>query len=89
MAASPINRSAAVVVASGAVIGVDPVVKAFQAAKDVADSASSLKEPLGIVKSIMADTLGIKPDWILPIVLIGGGLYIMYWRKRQRDEGRA
>jgi lysozyme len=89
MTQSPINRTSAVIVGAGATVGIDPIIKAIDAAKGVADSASTLKEPLATVKSIMTDTLGIQPDWILPLVLIGGGLYIMHWRKRQRDEGRA
>ena len=73
----------------GALAGIDPVVKAIDAAKGVAGSAGSLREPLATIKTIMVDTLGIQPDLVLPIVLVAGGIYIMYWRKRQRDEGRA
>ena len=72
-----------------ALAGIDPVVKAIDAARGVADSAGALREPLATIKTIMVDTLGIQPDWVLPIVLVAGGIYIMYWRKRQRDEGRA
>ena len=89
LTASPINRTSAAIVGTGAMVGIDPVVKAIDAARGVADSAGSLREPLATIKTIMVDTLGIQPDWVLPIVLIAGGIDIMYWRKRQRDEGRA
>ena len=89
LTASPINRTSALIVGTGALAGIDPVVKAIDAAKGVADSAGALREPLATIKTIMVDTLGIQPDWVLPIVLVAGGIYIMYWRKRQRDEGRA
>lgn len=86
---SPINRTSAVIVGAGTIAGIDPAVKAITAAKEVADGAAGLKEPLGTIRAILVDTLGIQPDWILPIVLVCGGLYIIHWRRRQRDEGRA
>jgi hypothetical protein len=89
MTASPINRTSAVIVGAGGVGGIDPALKAIAATKEVADGAATLKEPLGTIRSILVDTLGIPPDWILPIVLVCGGLYIIHWRRRQRDEGRA
>lgn len=89
LTASPINRTSALFVGTGAMVGIDPVVKAIDAARGAADSAGALREPLATIKTIMVDTLGIQPDWVLPIVLVAGGIYIMYWRKRQRDEGRA
>lgn len=89
MAQSPINRTSAVIVGAGTIAGIDPALKAITAAKEVADGAATLKEPLGTIRAILIDTLGIQPDWILPIVLVCGGLYIIHWRRRQRDEGRA
>lgn len=86
---SPINRTSAVIVGAGTIAGIDPALKAITAAKEVADGAAGLKEPLGTIRAILVDTLGIQPDWILPIVLVCGGLYIIHWRRRQRDEGRA
>lgn len=89
LTASPINRTSAVIAGAGILSGIDPALKAIAATKEVADGAAGLKEPLATIRSILVDTLGVPVEWILPIVLISGGLYIIHWRCRQRDEGRA
>jgi len=58
-------------------------------------AAAQFKEQLGpvgelmtSVKSFMAE-LNVPPDWVLPLLLMGVGALVVYWRLKQRREGWA
>lgn len=53
------------------------------------DHVSSVKTFAANVKGFAVDTLGVPADWFLPGLLIAAGLFIVYWRKKQRDGGWA
>lgn len=48
-----------------------------------------IKPALDAARSVLTDTLGVPPSWILPIVLIGAGALVVRWRLAQRREGWA
>lgn len=77
--ASPIARSGAVAAGAGVLEGL----------RQLGDSVGGIKAPLDAAKAVMVETLGIPPDWILPMVLIAVGVLIVRHRLRQRSEGWA
>lgn len=89
MADSPINRGSAVIVATGVASGATQVADYVETIKGWGESVATLKAPFSGVREIMVDVLGIKPEWILPIVLVAGGVYLIRWRLTQREQGRA
>ena len=44
---------------------------------------------LDTARGLLVDTLGVPPGAILPLVMIGAGALVIYWRRRQRSEGWA
>lgn len=79
VSASPIARSGAVAAGAGVLEGL----------RQLGDSVGGIKAPLDAAKAVMVDTLGVPPDWILPLVLIAVGALIVRHRLRQRSEGWA
>lgn len=78
-AASPLNRSGVAALGAGVVSVV----------AEAGESLGGLSVPLGKVRGLLVDTLGIPTGWILPILLVGIGLSVMYWRQKQRRDGWA
>lgn len=76
---SPIARSGAVTAGAGILAGLG----------SLGESVGAIKAPLDAAKSVIVDTLGVPPDWILPLVLIAVGALIVRHRLRQRSEGWA
>ena len=76
---SPIARSGAVTAGAGILAGLG----------SLGESVGAIKAPLDAAKSVMVETLGVPPDWILPLVLIAVGALIVRHRVRQRSEGWA
>lgn len=74
---SPIARSGAVAAGAGVIEGL----------RQLGDSVGGIKAPLDAAKSVVVDTLGVPPDWILPLVLIAIGVIVVRWRLKQRAEG--
>ena len=62
-----------------------PAVPTLAQANDTAAQATSLVGHL----QTAAGAFGVSTTWILGILLIGAGGVVMYWRWRQRAEGRA
>lgn len=79
VSASPIARSGAVAAGAGVLEGL----------RQLGDSVGGIKAPLDAAKSVMVDTLGVPPDWILPLVLIAVGVIVVRWRLKQREGGWA
>lgn len=79
LAASPINRSAAVVGAAGV----------FEGLRQWAGDVGGLQDTLSKAKAVLVDTLGVPPEWVLPLVLVGAAALIVRWRLRQRSGGYA
>lgn len=48
-----------------------------------------LKPALDSARSLLVDTLGVPPGWILPVVLIAAGALVIRWRMAQRRGGWA
>jgi lysozyme len=48
-----------------------------------------LGEHFKAAREFLADAVGIPPEWVLPVVLIGAGLVVIRWRIRQRAGGWA
>lgn len=55
----------------------------------VGQQAGMVQTVMSGIKGLMVDTIGIPSSWWLPIVLIAGGLTVMYWRRKQRTDGWA
>lgn len=77
VSASPIARSGAVAAGAGVLEGL----------RQLGDSVGGIKAPLDAAKSVIVDTLGVPPNWILPMVLIAIGVIVVRWRLKQRAEG--
>lgn len=77
MTASPINRSGVVAATTGVIAILS----------DAGTSLGGLREPLGAVRDLMANALSVPPSWILPLMLVGVGLAVVYWRMKQRSGG--
>lgn len=41
------------------------------------------------VRSLFGDSVGLSPDWVLPVALVVFGLAAVYWRLKQRKNGWA
>ncbi|HNB05744.1 MAG TPA: lysozyme [Thauera aminoaromatica] len=79
MAASPINRGGAAVVGLGAIEGL----------RQAGDSIAVVRAPLDALKGLLTDTIGLPPEWLLPVALAAVGAYVVYWRLQQRRQGFA
>jgi lysozyme len=79
LAASPINRTGALVAGSGV----------LAMANEVQQSLGPVGATLATTKTILTDSLGIAPGLVLPIVLVAAGAAVMWWRHRQRRDGWA
>jgi lysozyme len=77
--ASPINKSGV----AAASVGVVSLIA------EAGESLGGLTSPLAKVRNLFTDVLGIPGDWILPIMLVGLGVAVMYWRYKQRKTGWA
>jgi lysozyme len=55
----------------------------------VGQHATTVQTALGSIKGLVVDTVGIPQSWWLPLVLIGTGATVMWWRKKQRSQGWA
>ena len=74
--ASQINRSGVAALATGAI-------------SLVAEATEGLAGPMGRVRSLVVDTLGVPAHLLLPIVLVVVGIAVLYYRDRQRKGGWA
>lgn len=72
--ASPINKSGVAALATGAI-------------SLVAEATEGLSAPMGKLRSLVVDTLGISTSFVLPIVLVVVGVAVMYYRNNQRKGG--
>jgi lysozyme len=79
MTASPINRGGIAAAGTGVIAILS----------EAGASLGGLREPLGAARDFMASTLGVPPSWILPLMLVGVGLAVVYWRYKQRSGGWA
>jgi hypothetical protein len=79
MTASPINRGGIAAAGTGVIAILT----------EAGQSLGGLREPLGAARDFMASTLGVPPSWILPMMLVGVGAAVMYWRLKQRSSGWA
>lgn len=50
---------------------------------------TGLKPMLDTARGLIVDTLGIPPSAVLPLILIGAGVAVIYWRRKQRQGGWA
>lgn len=82
LAASPIAQSGAVTAGTGAVA-------LLSSATDQASQASSLFSTAHGLAATVSTSLGVSPQVLLGVVLLGAGAAVMYWRIRQRSEGFA
>ena len=80
MAASPIVQGGATTAAGG---GALVALEAFKG------DASTFGEWAKWAKTFAADTFGLNPEMILPVVLVVAGLLVIRWRLRQRAAGWA
>lgn len=74
--ASQINRSGVAALATGAI-------------SLVAEATEGLAGPMGRVRSLVVDTLGVPSHLVLPIVLVVVGIAVLYYRQSQRKGGWA
>lgn len=79
IAASPIAQSGAVTVGAGAVAMLQ------QAGEHAGPVGAALEQAKGIV----VGTLGVPPEWFLPVVLVAVGAVVVWQRLRQRAGGWA
>lgn len=76
---SPTIRTGATITAGGIIA----------AAQEWGGQVTGLKPMLDTARGLLVDTLGVPPGAILPLVMIGAGALVIYWRRRQRTEGWA
>jgi lysozyme len=79
LASSPINKGGIAAAGTGVIAVVT----------QAGESLATMSDPLRKVRELFLDQLGISPDWFLPLVMIGVGCAIIYWRHKQRTEGWA
>lgn len=79
MVSSPINKAGLAAAGTGVVSIV----------AQASESLGGLGAPLRSVRDLLVDTLGVPTGWILPIVLVGVGVAVWYWRNKQRAGGWA
>ena len=72
--ASQINRSGVAALATGAI-------------SLIAEATEGLAGPMGRVRSLVVDTLGVPSHLLLPIVLVVVGIAVLYYRQAQRGKG--
>lgn len=77
--ASPITRGGLVTIGAGVLEGL----------RQMGDSLGGIRAPLDAARGLMVDTLGVPPEWILPLVLIAAGALVVRWRWLQRSGGWA
>jgi lysozyme len=63
----------------------DPVAAVTQAGQQ----ASTVQTALTSIKSLAVETIGIPASWWLPLVMVGAGVTVIYWRHKQRTGGWA
>lgn len=76
---SPMSQAGAATAAAG-VVGM---------LGQLGDQIAVVKATLAAAKSVIVDTLGVPPDWVLPLLLIGAGVVVVRYRLLQRREGWA
>ena len=74
--ASQINKSGVAALATGAI-------------SLVAEATDGLAGPMGRVRSLVVDKLGVPTHLLLPIVLVVVGIAVLYYRQSQRKGGWA
>lgn len=79
LATSPITRGGLVTIGAGVLEGL----------RQMGDSLGGVRAPLDAARGLLVDTLGVPPEWILPLVLIAAGALVVRWRLQQRREGWA
>jgi lysozyme len=79
MTESPINRTGAAATTAG-------VVATLNEARDKLGAVGHLIKQ---ARDFVVDTFGIPGDFVLPVVLIACGLGVIWWRNKQRNEGRT
>ncbi len=78
------------IAAGGAVAAVTGVVQAIsEPAQAAADQVGIVAQTIQQAKHLAVDVLGIPQGAILPLVLIGAGLVVIWWRHKQRKDGWA
>lgn len=76
---SPIAAGGGATAAAGAVAVV------AQAGQDIGVVGPVIRQ----ARELLVDTLGVPPEWILPLMMVGVGALIVRWRLKQRREGWA
>lgn len=87
VASSPIANTGVVTAAAG---GLGVVAQVVESAPDLETTTASLGKAQTVVqqaKSFTVDTLGIPANYFLPIVGIGAGVLVVWWRLKQRHQG--
>lgn len=79
LATSPITRGGLVTIGAGVLEGL----------RQMGDSLGGIRAPLDSARGLLVDTLGVPPEWILPLVLIAAGALVVRWRWLQRSGGWA
>lgn len=80
VATGPIATTGGAVATTGGIIA---------ALGPLGEHIAAVKSTLAAAKSLIVDTLGVPPDWVLPLLLIGAGVLIVRFRLKQRSEGWA
>lgn len=78
-ASSQINKAGAGMTITGAVAAIS----------EWGGQLTGLKPMLDTARGLITDTLGIPPSAVLPLILIGCGCAVIYWRRKQRAGGWA
>jgi len=74
---SPINAGGAVAAGTGAISMI----------AQTGDSIKVVGSTVGSAKVFLVETLGLSTDMLIPIVLIGAGVVVMWQRNKQRSGG--
>lgn len=79
IAASPIAQAGTVTAGAGA----------LSLLQEVRGQAAPVGAALDQAKGIVVGTLGVPPEWFLPVLLVAAGAAVLYWRWKQRAGGWA
>lgn len=90
LAKSPMmTAGGALPVAAGAISVVAEAINPVEAVTQAGQHAGTIQTALTAIKTLIVDTVGIPQSLWLPLVLIGAGVTVMWWRKKQRAGGWA
>lgn len=64
-------------------------VSAVDVAVELGKNVDAVKPAINAMRDVLANAVGLPPQWVMPAIVIVACLVIVHWRLKQRSEGRA